>query len=120
MLHWFSGIWHDLGHIIAARVSGHPMIGLRLWTVFAINVYPPNEGELPAKIHVQRALGGPIASAALTAIFVGLLAISPQNTVLWWLSLFGFLENLFVMTLQAFAPLGFNDGATLWKWVPRL
>jgi NAD(P)-dependent dehydrogenase (short-subunit alcohol dehydrogenase family) len=41
-------------------------------------------------------------------------------TVVWWLMLFGVLENLFVMTLQAFAPFGFNDGATLWKWVPRL
>ncbi len=34
--------------------------------------------------------------------------------------LFGFFENLFVMTLQAFLPLGFNDGATLWKWMPKL
>ncbi len=119
-LHWFSGLWHDAGHVIAARLTGHPMIGLRLWTLFAINVYPPTEGELPAKIHVQRALGGPIASAILTMIFAGLLAISTQVTVPWWLMLFGFLENLFVMTLQAFLPLGFNDGVTLWKWVPRL
>ena len=102
------------------RLTGYPMIGLRLWTLFAINVYPPNEGELLAKIHVQRALGGPIASAILTAIFAGLLAISTQGTPQWWLVLFGFLENLFVMTLQAFMPLGFNDGVTLWKWLPRL
>ncbi len=77
-LHWFSGMWHDFGHAIAAHLTGHPMIGLRLWTVFAINVYPPNEGELRAKIHVQRALGGPIASALVTVIFAGLLAISMQ------------------------------------------
>jgi hypothetical protein len=119
-IHWFSGLWHDLGHVIAARLTGHPMIGLRLWTVFAINVYPQDEGELPAKVHVQRAMGGPIASAILTIAFGVLVLLTMQGTALWWLLLFGFLENLFVMTLQAFAPLGFNDGATLWTWVPRL
>lgn len=119
-IHWFSGLWHDLGHIVAARLTGHPMIGLRLWTVFAINVYPPDEGALPAKVHVQRALGGPIASAILTIAFGVLVLVTLQGTALWWLMLFGFLENLFVMTLQAFVPLGFNDGATLWKWAPRL
>jgi hypothetical protein len=119
-IHWFSSMWHDLGHVIAARRIGHPMIGLRLWTIFAINVYPPDEGDLPAKVHVQRALGGPIASAVLTVVFGVLVLAAVQGTAWWWLMFFGFLDNLFVMTLQAFAPLGFNDGATLWKWTPRL
>ncbi len=35
--------------------------------------------------------------------------------VLW----FFFLENFFVMTLQVFIPLGFNDGATIWRWVRK-
>lgn len=119
-IHWFSGIWHDLGHIIAARMTGHPMIGLRLWTIFAINVYPPDEVELPARVHVKRALGGPIASAILTVIFGALMLIANRGSSLWWLILFGFVENLFVMTLQSFVPFGFNDGSTLWKWIPRL
>ena len=120
VLHWVSGIWHDLGHAIAARLSGHSMIGLRLWTFFFINVYPSDEGELPPKVHVGRALGGPIASALLTVVFGIAAALAHQGSAMWWLLMFGFLENLFVMTLQAFVPLGFNDGATLWKWVPRL
>jgi hypothetical protein len=120
VFHWFSSMWHDLGHMIAARMTGHPMIGLRLWTVFAINVYPPDENDLPAKVHVQRALGGPIASAVLTLAFGALVLVVERGSALWWLMLFGFLDNLFVMTLQALVPLGFNDGATLWKWAPRL
>ena len=119
-MHWFSEIWHNLGHAIVARGIGHPMIGLRFWTIFQVNVYPPDEGELPATIHVQRALGGPIASVILVLVFAALLLVPAQGSVLWWLVLFGLLENLFVFTLQAFVPLGFNDGTTLWKWVPRL
>lgn len=110
---------HDIGHVIAARSTGHPIIGLRLWTIFAINVYPSDEGELPARVHVIRALGGPIASATLTSAFGILLVLVIQGTSFWWLMLFGFAENLLVMTLQAFVPLGFNDGAMLWKWMPE-
>jgi hypothetical protein len=119
-IHYFSAFWHDAGHAIAARASGHPMIGLRLWTVFATNEYPADEGELPARVHVMRALGGPIASAVLTLVFGALTLFSSQGSAVWWLMLFGFLDNLLAMTLQAFVPLGFNDGATLWKWIPRL
>jgi hypothetical protein len=120
LLHWFSALWHDAGHVIAARITGHPMTGLRLWTVFAINQYPADEGELPAKVHVRRALGGPIASLFLTLIFAALLFVVAQSSALWWLVLFGFLENALVMTSQAIAPLGFNDGATLRQWLPAM
>ena len=35
------------------------------------------------------------------------------------LAIFLFVENLLVFTLQAFIPLGFNDGSTLWHWLRR-
>lgn len=120
LVHWFSALWHDAGHIIAARLTGHPMQGLRLWTVFAINQYPADEGELPAKVHVRRALGGPIASLILTFIFAGLLFVVSQSSAWWWLVLFGFLENALVMTSQVIVPAGFNDGATLRRWLPAM
>jgi hypothetical protein len=31
LLHWGSDIVHQLGHARAARATGHPMIGIRLW-----------------------------------------------------------------------------------------
>jgi len=120
LVHWFSALWHDAGHIIAARMTGHPMQGLRLWTVFAINQYPADEGDLPAKVHVRRALGGPLASLILTFIFAALLFVVLQATALWWLVLFGFLLNALVMTSQIIVPLGFNDGATLRMWLPQM
>ena len=120
VLHWLSDIWHGLGHAFVARRIGHPMIGIRLRMIFAFSVYPQDEGDLPARIHVTRALGGPIASVILTVALGVLLLLAAQGTLLWWLLFFGFLENLLIFTAQVFVPLGFNDGATLWKWVPKL
>lgn len=120
LVHWFSVLWHDAGHVIAARMTGHPMQGLKLWTVFAINHYPADEGGLPAKVQVRRALGGPIASLVLTFVFAALMFVVLQATALWWLTLFGFLLNALVMTSQAIVPLGFNDGATLRMWLPQM
>jgi hypothetical protein len=36
--------------------------------------------------------------------------------VYWWVALFFFLDNLLVLTLGAFVPLGFTDGSTLLRW----
>jgi len=122
-LHWFSELVHHLGHAWAARRTGYPMIGIRYGTlgVFATSLYPPDEPALPAAVHIRRALGGPIFSAWLSAIaFLVILMIMRGADAMWAFVLwFFFLENLFVMTLQVFIPLGFNDGATIWHWVRR-
>src|SRR4051794_9141551 len=68
LLHWASDIVHQLGHAQAARATGQPMIGIRLWWVLSSSIYPPDEGPLPAFVHIRRALGGPIASLLLTLI----------------------------------------------------
>ena len=76
-----------------------------------------DEGPLPAAVHVRRALGGPLASLVLTCIAAAIaLALRPLGGVLWWLALFFFLDNLLVLTLGAFLPLGFTDGSTLPHW----
>ena len=97
------------------------MTGIRFGTyvVLSTAVYPENEPALPANTHIRRALGGPIVSACLTCIgFIILLAIigsaSPPVLFMAW---FFFLENLIIFTLQAFVPLGFNDGSTIWHWL---
>ena len=121
ILHWFSELIHQLGHAWAARRTGYPMIGVRfgaLW-VFSTSLYPPDEPALAARVHIRRALGGPIFSAWLSAVaFIALLLTSSSADALWsFVMWFFFLENLCVMTLQAFIPLGFNDGGTIWHWL---
>jgi hypothetical protein len=121
ILHWFSELLHQLGHAWAARRTGYPMIGIRfgaLW-VFSTSLYPPDEPALPARIHIRRALGGPLYSAGLSALafIIILLSFGSANALWLFVLWFFFLENLFVMSLQVFIPLGFNDGGTLWHWL---
>jgi hypothetical protein len=123
VLHWFSEVVHQLGHAWAARRTGYPMSGVRFGTlgVFATSLYPPEEPPLPARVHLRRALGGPIFSAWLSSIaFIVILMTARNIEAVWSFVLwFFFLENLFVMTLQVFIPLGFNDGGTIWHWIKR-
>lgn len=46
------------------------------------------------------------------------LALTPGLAPAWRSLLwFFFIENFVVFTLQVFAPLGFNDGGTLYYWL---
>jgi len=97
------------------------MQGIRYYWVLAASRYPKDEPELPAQIHIQRALGGPIASALFTVIW-GILAlnVAAAQGLAYWIILFLFLDNLLVFTFGAFLPLGFTDGSTLLYWFPKL
>jgi hypothetical protein len=118
-LHWISSLAHHLGHAWAARRTGHPMIGIRFGTLGALatSLYPSEEQTLPAKIHIQRALGGPIGSLqfSIVALMIALL-LWRVNETLGWVGTFFFLDNLLIFTLGVFVPLGFTDGSTLLRW----
>jgi hypothetical protein len=117
LLHWLSELWHQLGHAWAARRTGYPMSGVRLWGVLSTSYYPRDEPELPGAVHRRRALGGPVASITL-GIVGGLVALGLRSSggLPWWLAAFAALENLLVFGLGAFLPLGFTDGSTLLEW----
>ncbi len=119
-LHWVSEILHNLGHAWAARRTSYPMIGVQLWGVLSMSVYPVDEPPLPARVHIQRALGGPFGSLLVTVAAGALmLALRSAGGVGWWLALFLFLDNLLVFTLGALLPLGFTDGSTILYWWGR-
>lgn len=119
LLHWLSELTHQLGHAWAARRTGYPMRGIRLWGLLSTCLYPP-EPELPARTHIRRALGGPLASLLLS-ILAGLLALwaYPRGGLLFYVLAFFFLDNFLVLTLGAFLPLGFTDGSTLLSWLGK-
>jgi hypothetical protein len=119
ILHWVSELVHHLGHAWAARRTGYPMSGVRFgaFLVLGTSLYPEDEGDLPAAIHMRRALGGPVASI-LFALLAGLVALLLRSSegLAWWIALFVFVENLLLLGLGAFLPLGFTDGSTLLYW----
>lgn len=114
VLHLLSELWHQFGHARAAQHAGYPMEGVEMWGVLATSLYPEDEGDLTAEIHMQRAVGGPLASLALSAVAAGLALLGKAaGGVFWPLSLFFFIDNLLTFTLGAFLPLGFTDGGAL-------
>lgn len=113
LLHWIGDISHQLGHARAARKAGYPMIGIRLWGLLTSSIYPPDEPTLPGKVHISRALGGPITSFIIGLIFAVPLLFLETGSVFWWLSLFFAVDNLIILALGAFLPLGFTDGSTI-------
>ena len=116
-VHWASDIAHQLGNARAARSTGFPMIGIRLWGVLSTSVYPSDEPVLPAAFHIRRALGGPAASLVLTLLAAVIaLALRPLGGIPRWIGAFFFLDNLFTFTLGSLVPLPFTDGGSLLRW----
>ncbi|HEX9069926.1 MAG TPA: hypothetical protein VF807_14220 [Ktedonobacterales bacterium] len=113
-IHWASDIAHQLGHALAARRVGHPMQRISLWFLLSSGLYPADEPELPPAAHRARALGGPTMSV-LIALATGIIAwaMLAAGNHYAWLAVFASLDNLVVLCIGAFLPLGFNDGSTL-------
>lgn len=122
-LYYFSELLHQSGHAQAARMTGYPMIGVHFYTILSRSIYPADEKNVPAAVHVRRALGGPIMSLLLALAF-GLMTLIAQSLNLSGLPLtilaYGCLLNLLFYGLGAFLPLGFTDGSTLLYWLPKL
>lgn len=120
LLHVGLTLVHHLGHALAAERTGYPMVGIHLWLLLARSIYPPNEPPLPARIHIRRALGGPIAST-IVGVILGVLALllNPVGGMVYAMVVFLFLDNLLVFVLGAFLPVPIADGGTLRRWWPR-
>ncbi len=82
LLHFGGELWHNLGHAAAARRAGYPMLGVTFWGLLATSRYPENEGQPPAGVHIQRALGGPLGSVILT-VLAGLILLAVKDTPPW-------------------------------------
>lgn len=110
-------IWHQFGHAIAARRTGYPMTGVSLWLTIGTSLYPDDEPELSGKIHIQRALGGPIFSL-IPAIITGIiaLALQPFDETPGWIALFCFVNMIGVFVIGAMMPLGISDGSTILRY----
>lgn len=119
LLHVAVALTHNLSHAIAARLTGHPMRAILLGRMLFLGaaVYPDDEPPLPGRVHVFRALGGPVGSLLLAVLAGGLAwTLRPSTGVAYWLALFTFLDSFLVFFLGSLLPLGFTDMSTLLYW----
>jgi hypothetical protein len=121
-LHFLSELWHQTGHARAAERTGYPMDGVHFWGVLSTSVYPADEPPLTAEIHVERALGGPRASAVAALLSTALaVAAWPSGGVAAMLTVLLALENVLVFSLGALLPLPFpfleTDGVILRRYL---
>ena len=118
VLHALSVFLHDFGHAIAARSTGYPMTGIEFgrYGLLATTLYPPAEPPLPGRIHIRRALGGPLMSFGVAVILGGLTFVLARQSVAWWVVLVGSWHNLLSFTLQVLLPVPWADGGTLAQW----
>jgi Zn-dependent protease len=118
--HWFSAIWHHLGHAFVTKRLDYPMQAITLHGLTASAVYPTSEQETPADVHLRRALGGPAASAILTLTLYRLaLSEYPNGGLILVVMAAMMVDNLLFFTLGAMLPLDFTDAGTLIRWWPR-
>jgi Zn-dependent protease len=118
LIHLTSTLLHQFGHAIAARRTGYPMIGIQLFLGLSQSKYPPDEPPLPGRVHITRALGGPLLSTLVMAVYgiLTLLLLTEPLTAWWWLLVWGWLDNLLIFSLGALLPVPIFDGGTLLKW----
>lgn len=119
----FLSEWlHQMGHALAARRVGYPMHQMLFTSILAVSQYPADEPELPARVHVQRALGGfwvnlLVGAFLLPYWFFLSFAGGAAAWALGWLAFW----NLAVLGLGALAPIDIpgvltTDGATLLRY----
>ena len=119
----FVSEWlHQMGHALAARRVGYPMIGIQFHSPLSTSVYPADEPRLPPQTHIRRALGGFWVNL-LTGLLLGLLAVYlwPRGGVAAWLAGFSAVYNFFVLGLGALTPIDIPgvltvDGGTLLRY----
>jgi hypothetical protein len=117
LLHYGLGFVHQFGHGLAAAQTKHEMTGMHYWLLLTRSIYPAREPKLPAKVHIQRAKGGPIASGILSAILAVLtLLLLPVGGLTLEIVAFLLLDNLLVFTLGALIPYPGFDGGTIKYW----
>jgi len=104
-----ANVLHSLGHIIGGKWAGHPMDANLVTATRHINIYRGHQGHLPRRVHLGRALGGPVMN-----LVVGILALIVGQVVEGSL-----IDSFGVMNVAlgvvALAPIPTVDGEVIWR-----
>jgi Zn-dependent protease len=102
LLFYSTNIMHTLGHILSGHLVRQPMQANLLTATFDVNIYTGEQSGYPRRVHLGRALGGPILN--LTA---GLISLVLGRSTDWsWLVILGYMQLASgLWTLLPIAPM---------------
>lgn len=109
LLIMLASFCHGLGHIFSSRMVHAPVASIYLTATVGV-IHFDDHGEQPSRVHVGRALGGPLFNLMLGLIALAIYMLAVHNQFLLF---FGAVNLLFgIMTLL---PIPSLDGAAIWR-----
>ena len=105
-------VLHELGHVISARIAGGPMREVLFTAVRPLTLYD-DTADLPRRVHVGRAIGGPAINLALGLAALPLSRAAGPEALTFLLGFFAWLNTAF--GLISLLPIPSVDGEVIWR-----
>ncbi|MBN1202837.1 MAG: hypothetical protein JXJ20_13380 [Anaerolineae bacterium] len=109
LLLFLMNVLHSLGHILSGKLVGAPMDANLVTATRHINIYDGPQDGYPRRVHLGRALGGPLMN-----ILVGIV------TLIVWALVGGDVLRFFAVVnlvagIGSLAPVRSVDGEVIWR-----
>ena len=106
---------HAFGHILSGKLVGSAMDELLIASTRDVNLYHGDQSQVPGRVHLGRALGGPVLNLVAAGVLFA-LPVPPG----WGADLVTSVVtvNLF-FGLGSFLPIRSVDGEVIWREVLR-
>jgi hypothetical protein len=108
-----ANLIHSLGHMFTSSLGGAAMDELLITATRHINIYYPNQDDIPRRIHLLRSLGGPLANLGFGIVMFFLLFrvnFGLAHEYLAYLATFSLAGGLI-----ALLPIRSLDGEVIWR-----
>jgi Zn-dependent protease len=111
-------VLHALGHIVSGKLVGSAMNALLITATRDVNLYDGDQSAIPGRVHLGRALGGPLGNLLMAGICLGFAPLlAPGLGADLAASLIS--VNLF-FGLGGLLPLPSVDGEVIWRELHRM
>lgn len=114
-----ASIIHALGHILSGKLVRSPMDALLITATRYVNIYEGDQSQIPSRVHIGRAAGGPLINL-IAAALAYLLILTPAQAALTPAFAERFLSINLFFGLGGLLPLPSIDGGVIWREVWRL
>jgi hypothetical protein len=108
-----ADVGHAMAHTVSARLAGAPMDEVLLSSEMPRTLYQNN--QVPPRIHITRAMGGPIFSLICASLSLLWRSLSPKGSLSRDLADASLAGHSFIL-IASLTPLPMVDGGTIMKW----